>query len=166
MSGDKLDRMWLTEELFLNASVPIIRNQIKKSLGKVCFGCNRGSLSQTSHDCLESYENCLIILLPQAVISMDQKRFKIIKRMWEIYEADVKNEQFHYGHLSALDILDFMGGGGVDPFKQITIDFVLQNRLRDKILEESENMHQVVMTKELKVQKRPVIEESILSMFA
>ena len=154
----KLDSEWLLQELFLNASIPTIRAEIRKRMFKFCYGCRDGSLSQVAHECISSYERMITPLVPEAAIFLGDKRYKILMRMKEILESSGEE----YGTLTALDILEFLGNEDEDPFKQIGYDRIWLRRLKVKVIQDSDNVYP---SSDVVVQKRPKIEDVLKAVF-
>ncbi len=119
-------------------------------------------MNQLAHDCLMAYEVVIVPLIPEVVAFLDQKRHKILQRMSEILGMDTLSGSHKYGYLTAMDILEFLGSDEEDPFKRIIFDRELQKRVKEKVIEDSDN---VFPTREVSVTKRPKIEDCIVSMF-
>jgi hypothetical protein len=153
MSEKKSDQVWLTEELFLNAAVPVLRREMRKRMWKCCYGCKNGSLGQMAHDCINNYEVVVGALLPESTIFLEVKRRKVLRRMNELLSKDNISGKQEYGSITALDILEFLAPtDDDDAFKRITMERSLQRRLKQKVLDDSENAYP---GGELPVKKRP-----------
>ncbi len=115
--GHKLECQWMVEELFLNACVPTIRSRMRKLSLK--YALNHGSIKPMAYQYSKAYEAVVVALIPESVMFLETKQYKIIKRMNEIYSKDRLTERYEYGHLNASEVLGFLGLLDEDPFRRI-----------------------------------------------
>ena len=146
---------WYVEELFLNACVPAVHSILRRRSLNACYACRSGFWTMT-HDCQKDYDAVVTILLPECLLFLDTKRYKVLKRMNRLLETDGE----HYGDLSALDVLQFLGSDIDDPFKRIAFDKNWRRRLKTKVIEDSQ---MIFPTRPPTVEKPPTQIELIVN---
>ncbi len=154
---EKEHSVWFIEELFLNGCVPAVRKELRKRILKLCYGCgsDQNYLGQGSHDCLKEFEHVVTVLLPECVMFLDSKRYKIIRRMRELLETDQDGD---YGPINGLQILEFLGSEYEDPFKMLALNKIWQARLQTKLIEDA---HMIFPMRNPTVAKRPSITDML-----
>jgi hypothetical protein len=152
MAQAQFERQWLVEELFLNACAPFLHTEIKKRIHLTCPSCQEyEDLSQTTHSCLY-YDDFLIDCIAQkAVIFLEDKRHRIIRKMKDLAYT------FAFAEITAMDILEFLGDDE-DPFKKIIVFDPWLLRVKSKVKQLKNNS-------DLSVVKLPKLEESLNCLF-